>query len=137
MKTTDSGERLKILMRKQSALAEASAPPPAAIAPVVAKSLLASQSPLAPTNRTSSAVKWDRVTIRLTAGELEKINEVVIATQQANRTAKVTTTDVLRTALRRVEDGEAIQAADIQALRAQDARSSERRNVRQSQSQTV
>lgn len=80
----------------------------------------------------NAAVKWDRVTIRLTVGELEKINDVVIATQQANRTGKITTTDVLRTALRRLKDQEAIRSAEIAALRAQDARISNRRNIKPS-----
>ena len=67
-------------------------------------------------------VSWDRITIRLTAGELEKINDVVIATQQANRSGKVTTTDILRVALCRVKDQEAIDAREIKALRARDGR---------------
>jgi len=67
-------------------------------------------------------VSWDRITIRLTAGELEKINDVVIATQQANRWGRVTTTDILRVALRRVKDQEAIDAREIKALRAHDGR---------------
>ncbi len=67
-------------------------------------------------------VSWDRITIRLTAGELEKINDVVIATQQANRWGRVTTTDILRVALRRVEGQEAIDVREIKALRAHDGR---------------
>ncbi len=67
-------------------------------------------------------VSWDRITIRLTAGELEKINDVVIATQQANRWGRVTTTDILRVALRRVKDQEAIDVREIKALRAHDGR---------------
>jgi S-adenosylmethionine synthetase len=68
------------------------------------------------------AVSWNRITIRLTAGEVEKINDVVIATQQANRWSKVTTTDVLRVALRRIKSQEAIDAREIKVLRARDGR---------------
>jgi hypothetical protein len=67
-------------------------------------------------------VSWDRITIRLTRGELEKINDVVIATQQANRWGRVTTTDILRVALRRVKDQEAIDVWEIKVLRARDGR---------------
>ena len=75
-------------------------------------------------------VKWDRVTIRLTEGELTRINDVVIATQQASRDAKITMTDVLRTALMRFKE-DVILPAEIHTLRAQDARMSERHKVRQ------
>lgn len=60
---------------------------------------------------------WNRVTIRLPAGELAKINDVVIATQQAIRSCKVTITDILRIGLRRVREQEAISATEIRALR--------------------
>lgn len=73
-------------------------------------------------DRGGQRANWNRVTIRLPAGELAKINDVVIATQQAIRSSKVTTTDILRIGLRRVQDQEAISTAEIQALRAADAR---------------
>jgi hypothetical protein len=127
MKPTDSSERIKALMRQHTASmsaampaptpATASRPPPVA---VTATAILPAQPAALPEN---PKVSWDRITIRLTAGELAKISDVVIATQQANRTAKITTTDVLRVALRRVKDQEAIDAREIKVLRARDGRS--------------
>jgi hypothetical protein len=131
MKTNDSTQRLKDMMRRQSSLA-VTIPAPAAVAPVAPVAPSPPAIVATPASQGKPAVKWDRVTIRLTAGELEKINDVVIATQQANRTAKITTTDVLRVALRCVKDQEAIKGTEIEALRAQDARSSKRQNVRPS-----
>jgi hypothetical protein len=126
MKPTDSSERIKALMRQHTASMSAAMPAPApttaARPPPVAitgATILPAQPAALPE---SPKVSWDRITIRLTAGELDKINDVVIATQQANRTAKITTTDILRVALRRVKDQEAIDAREIKALRARDGR---------------
>lgn len=124
LKPTDSSERIKALMRQHTASVTATmpAPPPATTLrppPVAATASPPPQLAAAPEN---PKVSWDRITIRLTKGEVEKINDVVIATQQANRWSKVTTTDVLRVALRRVKDQEAIDAKEIKALRARDGR---------------
>ncbi len=115
MKPTDSSERLKALMRQHTA--NAVAVPPAPTPPPVSASSTRSAA-----IHDHPKASWDRITIRLTIGELEKINDVVIATQQANRWGKVTTTDVLRVALRRVKAQEAIDAKEIQTLRARDGR---------------
>lgn len=66
---------------------------------------------------------WSRITVRLTAGEAGKINDVVIATQQANRWAKITATDVIRIALSRVKENEAIDANALRKLRGGSKRS--------------
>ena len=73
---------------------------------------------------------WDRVTIRLMSHELEKLNDLVIAAQQANRNSKITSTDVMRIALRRLEDPTAITATELQALRADDGRIRKARALR-------
>ena len=126
MKTTDSKERLKALMRQTTANSVAVVPVAATTTatqpPPVAAAATAGQQTRTATMQQKPNVSWDRITIRLTAGELEKINDLVIATQQANRTAKITTTDILRVALRRVKDQEAIDAREIKALRAHDGR---------------
>lgn len=132
---TDSSERLRALMRKQTALVSHTISPPAA-APVPQPALppkaIASPreeptpSPAIPEDLRAS---WDRVTIRLKVGELEKINNIVIATQQTTRWSKVTTTDILRVALRRVKDNEAIDAKELKALRARDRRLTKERGV--------
>ena len=125
MKPTDSSERIKALMRQHTASAVADMPahPPTAEnrpPPVPVAAITPPARPAAvPEN---PKVSWDRITIRLTRGELEKINDVVIATQQANRWGRVTTTDILRVALRRIKDQEAIDAKEIKALRARDGR---------------
>ena len=136
MKTDDSKDRLIRLMQKQTDLAKVSAPPPTT-SPVVSTASLRSgtieegrEAEIAP------SVKWDRVTIRLTGVELEKINAVVIATQQATRNAKITTTDILRVALRRIKDQAPIEGDEIAALRSRDGRTTDRSrpnrlNVRQ------
>ena len=125
MKSTDSSERLKALMRKHTANAVAIMPAPVTTtatqpAPVVA---VTAQPPTrTATTQPPQNASWNRVTIRLPVGELEKINDVIIATQQANRWGKVTTTDILRVALRRIKDKEAIDATEIKALRMRDGR---------------
>jgi hypothetical protein len=53
----------------------------------------------------------------------------VIATQQANRQSKVTTTDILRAALRRIKDQEALDTTTLKKLRDQDGRLAKRRAV--------
>ena len=126
MKPTDSSERLKALMRKHTANSIAVTPAPAATTATTPPPVAATTMEVPPT-RTATVqgnpkVSWDRITIRLTAGELEKINDVVIATQQANRWGKVTTTDILRVALRRIKSQEAIDLKEIKALRARDGR---------------
>ena len=125
MKPTESSERIKALMRQHtaSAVADMPATEPATASrppPVAAITTTPPTRPAAVPELPK--VSWDRITIRLTRGELEKINDVVIATQQANRWGRVTTTDVLRVALRRVKDQEAIDAKEIKALRARDGR---------------
>ena len=126
MKPTDSSERLKALMRKHTANAAAVMPTAVTTAanqpPPVAVATVAQTATSTITAQQRSNVSWNRVTIRLPAGELEKINDVIIATQQANRWGKVTTTDILRVALRRINDQEAIGANEIRALRARDGR---------------
>ena len=114
-------------MRRHTAnsIAVMPAPTPAATAilpPPVAATIMADPPAPAATMQENPKVSWNRVTIRLTAGEVEKINDVVIATQQANRSSKVTTTDVLRVALRRIKSREAVDAGEIRALRARDGR---------------
>ena len=84
-------------------------PPPVAVAEAPAMRM--------PTEQGSLKENWNRVTIRLPVGELAKINDVVIATQQAIRSGKVTTTDILRIGLRRIREQEAISATEIRALR--------------------
>jgi hypothetical protein len=133
MKPTESSERIKALMRQHTASMAATMPAPApttAIRPPPVAAT-ATTSPVArPAAATENPkVSWDRITIRLTAGELEKINDVVIATQQANRWGRVTTTDILRVALRRVKDQEAIDTREIKALRARDGRFTKRGKV--------
>ena len=136
MKTLDSKERLKALMRQTTANSVAVVPVAATTTTTqpaaVATAATAGQQTRTATMQQKPNVSWDRITIRLTAGELEKINDVVIATQQANRSGKVTTTDILRVALRRVKDQEAIDAREIRALRARDGRFANKGNVRQS-----
>jgi hypothetical protein len=130
LKPTDSSERIKALMRQTTANMTAQPPatalrppPPVAVTPT-ANSLA---RPAAPPN--TPKVSWDRITIRLTAGEIQKINDVVIATQQANRQSRVTATDVLRAALRRIKDEEALAASVINALHEHDGRLTKRRAV--------
>lgn len=65
---------------------------------------------------------WGKVTVRFTATEIQKISDAVIATQQANRTAKVTTSDILRVALRRIKDNEAITTDELKAVSVREAR---------------
>jgi len=125
MKPTESSERIKALMRQHTAnaVADMPAPTPApASRPPPVPAATASPPALPAALPENPKVSWDRITIRLTRGELEKINDVVIATQQANRWGRVTTTDILRVALRRVKDQEAIDAREIKALRARDGR---------------
>jgi hypothetical protein len=132
---TDSSERLRALMRKQTALvSHTMSPPTAAPVPQPALPPKAIANPREEPIPSSSIpedlrASWDRVTIRLKVGELEKINNIVIATQQTTRWSKVTTTDVLRVALRRVKDNEAIDAKELKALRARDRRLTKERGV--------
>jgi hypothetical protein len=134
MKPTESSERIKALTRQHTA-SMAAAPMPAstpatASRPPPVATIATANPPTRPaTVPETPNVRWDRITIRLTAGELEKINDVVIATQQANRSGRVTTTDILRVALRRVKDQEAIDAREIKALRARDGRFARDRKV--------
>lgn len=125
MKQTDSRERLKALMRQHTATVTTAMPAQAPAAdsrpPRTATVNPPLSQPATATPQTQN-VRWDRITIRLTVGELQKINDVVIATQQATRTAKVTTTDILRVALRRVKDYEALDAGELKAVRAPDKR---------------
>lgn len=113
-------------MRKTTAnsvaVIPATAPAAATQPPQVAAATTESPPTRPATVQESAKVSWDRITIRLTAGELEKINDVVIATQQANRWGKVTTTDIMRVALRRIKNQEALDAREIKALRARDGR---------------
>ena len=124
MRTSDKSsdrERLKALMQQHTgglALATQAAPmqatlprpPPAAVSKTEPVTLeRGGQSDL-------PKITWGKVTVRLTATELQKINDVVIATQQAHRTARVTTSDVLRVALRRIKDNEAITAENLKAV---------------------
>ncbi|MEI7935202.1 MAG: hypothetical protein WCK27_00805 [Verrucomicrobiota bacterium] len=133
MKPTDSSERIKALMRQHTATMAAPMPAPTpttALRPPPVAAIATAN----PTARPAAVpeipkVSWDRITIRLTAGELEKINDVVIATQQANRWGRVTTTDILRVALRRIKNQEAIDAREIKALRARDGRFARGGNV--------
>ena len=133
MRQTDSSERIKALMRQHTATMAAPMPAPtpatASRPPPVAAVAMAHPLPQPAAVPETPKVSWDRITIRLTAGELEKINDVVIATQQANRSGRVTTTDILRVALRRVKDQEAIDAREIKALRARDGRFAKSRKV--------
>lgn len=151
MKNSDTKERLKALMRKHTEDAAASAsngvatsvrPPPSALSPMLqpvtptpsatVARLSTSQEAIAPVTRASVKPQrgWERVTVRLMNHELEKLNSLVIATQQANRVSKVTSTDVLRIALRRMEDSTCITAAELQALRAEDGRIRKARAIR-------
>jgi hypothetical protein len=133
MKPTDSSERIKALMRQHTASMAATMPAPAPTTAARPPPVAATAPAIPPARRAAvpenPKVSWDRITIRLTAGELEKINDVVIATQQANRWGRVTTTDILRVALRRVKDQEAIDAREIKALRAHDGRFAKGRKV--------
>src|ERR1035441_11053969 len=122
MKPTDSSERIKALMRQHTATMAAPTPTTASRPPPVAAVATAKPAARPAAVPENPKVSWDRITIRLTAGELEKINDVVIATQQANRWGRVTTTDILRVALRRIKNQEAIDAREIKALRARDGR---------------
>jgi hypothetical protein len=138
MKPTESSERLKALMRRHAANAVAAMPAPAtATATATMPPPVAATTTEAPPARTTGVpdnpkVSWDRITIRLTAGELEKINDVIIATQQASRWGKVTTTDILRVALRRIKNSEAIDVKEIKALRTHDGRFANGGRVRHS-----
>ena len=67
-------------------------------------------------------VTWGKVTVRLTAAEIQKINDAVIATQQAHRTAKVTTSDIMRVALRRIKENEAVSAQELKAVSVRETR---------------
>lgn len=133
MKPTETSERLKNLMRAHKANSVAGVPAviptaPAITSPTVAA--VASPAAARPASATTQPkARWDRVTIRLPAGELQKINDVVIATQQANRWSKVTTTDILRAGLRRIKEHEAVDAASLKALREQDGRLSKAKTV--------
>lgn len=133
MKTTDSSDRLKALMRQHTANSVAALPAPATITttrpPTVAAVITEGQPMRTETTPQNHNISWNRITIRITAGEFEKINNVVIATQQANRTGKVTATDVLRAGLRRIKEQEAISATEIKVLRARDTRFAKTGNV--------
>ena len=125
MKPTESSERIQALMRQHTANAVADMPAPVtttASRPPPAPAATVSQPARPAAVPDNPKVSWDRITIRLTRGELEKINDVVIATQQANRWGRVTTTDILRVALRRIKDREEIDVREIKALRARDGR---------------
>ena len=120
MKPNDSRERLKALMRTTAANSIAAPQTPVlATATANPPSVAITETPATRTAtvQNGNRANWNRVTIRLPAGELAKINDVVIATQQATRSSKVTTTDILRVALRRIKDQEAISAAEISVLR--------------------
>lgn len=125
-KPTDSAERLKALMRQHTA--KMSAPPPFPTIQATLPSSTAETNTVAKTTRMTVDPEkqdpiWSRITVRLTAGEAAKINDVVIATQQANRWAKVTATDVVRIALSRVKESEALDANALRRLRGGSKRS--------------
>ena len=119
MKTTDSREKLKALMRTTAANQVAAIPSPVTVTATASPPVAIAErpEPQTATGQGSLKANWNRVTIRLPVGELAKINDVVIATQQAIRSGRVTITDILRVALRRIKDQEAISAAEIRALR--------------------
>lgn len=120
-------------MRQHTANSVAALPAPATITttrpPTVAAVITEGQPMRTETTPQNHNISWNRITIRITAGEFEKINNVVIATQQANRTGKVTATDVLRAGLRRIKEQEAISATEIKVLRARDTRFAKTGNV--------
>jgi len=130
MKPTETSERLKTLMRTHKAnsiaVASAPAPIPPAAPPIVAATL--APAPAKP-QRSFGKPRWERVTVRLMQEELQKINDVVIATQQAHRFSKVTATDILRAGLRRIKDQEVIDMATLKALRDDDGRMAKNRIV--------
>jgi len=125
MKTLDKDRaKLKALMEQTAGNAATVTPTATAIAAI---------RPPPPTTRPMPSrtqtegeaipkIMWGKVTVRFTAGEIQKINDAVIATQQANRTAKVTTSDILRVALRRIKDNEAISASELKAVSGRNAR---------------
>lgn len=119
-KSTATLDQLRGLMRRHSTTHGAPPPQPVTVtAATTTPSTAILPKPSQPPH--PKAIVHQRFTVRLSAPELARLGDIVLATHQTTG-ERITPTDVLRIGLGRVGEKAPITPADIAALRATDAR---------------